>query len=443
MIYSQIGKKFINHLNEVEGTEYTPKSFFIDVYLPLFFGEEKSLIMISNSPPFQETIVERGKARKANKKYVFNVDNIINNFTKKIERGDIDGSTMPDGGAKEMTATTSFNFSLGINHNPTEDTIYCSWIGYSLAVQLNGGISFVFNDLDILYLIYQGWTRYRELISNPIYDHVNANQILSWNGHWLMNNCESFPEKISKFNPLKEKSLKAVSWVELVFKLARKYPNQTINTFACKFGQTNETYGFIPIRLSKLSTFLSFCKEYFGDNEFMNQPQMYKNLFGTAYSFRKVCELGSIGMLSIKPELLRLEELHHKSDTIKKKINSLTKEYSKDDITINLYKLYIMATLGSKEIQEDSKKFANFLVDFKESKYSKSEGRKLVDDFFECTTLESVLNIFTEMADENLSTESQRETLTELLEIAMNHEKKLKTLMAFIKFTYRTCNSAK
>lgn len=441
MIYSQIGKKFINYLNQKEKTNYSAKSFFVEVYLPLFFGDEKTLLMIGNSPPFFETIIRKSKAKKENKEYVFSSENIINDFNRKIKNGDVDASVMPDGGAKDMLATTSFNISLGINHKITEETVCSSWIGYSLAIQLNN-ITFVLNDIEILYLIYQGWKYYRKLLSDPIYEHCNGNQIHMWNAHWLMNDCELFPKKMSAFNPLstklENKSLKSVSWVELIFKLARKYPDKIINTYASKYDKTNETYGFIPIKLNGFSNFLSFCKEYFGDNDFLNKPELYNKLFGSAYSLRKICEFGSIGLFSIKPELLKLEQIKNKSEQIRKKINTLTKQYAKNNYTLNLYKLYIMTMLNTKNIQQDSKQFAEFLVEFKKSKFTKSEGEKLVNEFFECKTINGVVEVFTKMSDQKLSTPQQRETITKLLDVIINNEKNLTLLISFIKFTYTT-----
>lgn len=50
MVTSVIGKIFLKAYNERNNTDYAPKGFFLDIYYPLFFGQEKYLMTAGNSP---------------------------------------------------------------------------------------------------------------------------------------------------------------------------------------------------------------------------------------------------------------------------------------------------------------------------------------------------------------------------------------------------------
>ena len=50
MITAAIGKIFLDAYNEKYGTTYDAKTFFVEVYYPLFFNDNKYLMTAGNTP---------------------------------------------------------------------------------------------------------------------------------------------------------------------------------------------------------------------------------------------------------------------------------------------------------------------------------------------------------------------------------------------------------
>ena len=50
MITATIGKIFLEAYNRKYGTKYDAKTFFVEVYYPLFFDQEKYLMTAGNTP---------------------------------------------------------------------------------------------------------------------------------------------------------------------------------------------------------------------------------------------------------------------------------------------------------------------------------------------------------------------------------------------------------
>lgn len=50
MIAATIGKMFLNAYNKKYGSNYDAQSFFVEIFYPLFFGKEKSMLFAGNTP---------------------------------------------------------------------------------------------------------------------------------------------------------------------------------------------------------------------------------------------------------------------------------------------------------------------------------------------------------------------------------------------------------
>jgi hypothetical protein len=423
MIISYYGKKFLKKFNEVEGKNLTSKEFFIKHFYPLFYGEEKTLMFIQNSP----------FSNPANKKK--SVDEKLQLFFEKIKNHEFDSSMFIGGFAADLTSTTSFNLPTDYNNVIDENEIFYSWIGQALSLQFKG-INFLFDDETILYDIYLGWKRYRELLSNPLYVDYKGGQISTWNMLWLTNQYSSYSEK--KFNPFEQNKDKLVStsWVKLLFYIATKHFEKTINAYAYKFSQTNETYGIIPIELKKIEGFLNFCSQYFGKNEFLNSSALYEKIYGTGYSMEKICEFGSIGLLALKPDLLKLEEYQHKSVDVLKKINIYYKGLVENESIYKFYNIYLMATLNLKDIEKDVIEIANAIYTFDDA--TRTNNKMLIEELLATRNLSGFLNCINKMmeicTEEHLT--AYADTLTKLMNLGLSDENKLSNLMLFISINY-------
>jgi hypothetical protein len=438
MIISSYGKKLVNKFNEVEKKNLTPKEFFIDKCYLIFFGSEKPLMRIMNSPFNQDNPIA-----KKNRLTPEGREIILNEFFTKIKEGKIDSCMFVGGYADGLTSTTSFNLASDYNHIIDENEIFYSWIGYALSIYFNG-INFLFDNENILYDIYLGWQHYRDLISEDLYKEYKGKEITKWNTHWLTNKYADVAHHQKKFNPFsdtnsydsKKNILKSTSWVKLLFYISTKYPNELINTYAYRLDRTNETYGNVFIELKKIEGFHNFCIEYFGKNEFLNSSAFYEKIYGTAYSMEKICELGSIGMLALKPELLRLEEYVHQNELNKKRINTLYKDAVENESIYKFYNIYLMATLNMKDIEKDIIEIAKSLYNF--DAVTRKNNKVLVEELLSTKNLNGFLKVIDEMMEicdaENL--QDNAKILDKLMTLCMSDESKLSNVILVIKFNF-------
>ncbi len=443
MIISHYGKKFLKKFNEKENKNLSPKEFFVTIFYPLFFANEKSCLHVMNSPFNQYNPVA-----KKNRLTPEGRDIILNQFFNKIKNGNIDSSMFVGGAATDLCSATSFNISLTHNYEIDENEIYLSWIGYGLSLYLHG-INFLFDDENILYDIYTGWQKYRDLISEKLYDKYTGKEIAKWNTLWLKNKYDEYPD--IKFNPFNNSNtydsklniLKSISWVKFLFNISQHVDSEIINTYAFKLDKSNITYGNILIKIKKLSSFLNFCKEYFNSNDFLTKSDLYEKIWGTAYSIDKICEFGSIGMLALKPNLLKMEEKQHKTADDKIKIKKQYISLFENNLSNKLYKLYIMANLNEIGIEELVKEIALQLHAFQYSQ-RKNKGLTLVADLFEppfkfSKILASIIEIINIAKNINLPI-SDIDKILLLKDLASKHKYDLDELMHLIKFEFTLIN---
>lgn len=420
MIISYYGKKFLNKYNEIEGKSLTPKDFFVKVFYPIFFMENKALIHVQNSPFNNPS----NKKKKLTEKYDV--------FFEKINKGKIDASIFVGGYADGLTSTTSFNLAGDYNHLIDENEIFYSWIGQALSIKM-GGIDFLFDNENLLYDIYLGWKRYFELLSNPIYVDFKGNQISTWNANWITNEYQPYPNK--KFNPfdVEKNELKSVSWVKLLFYISKKYPTTNLNAYAYKLGQTNETYGNIVIETETYDTYIKYCESYFEDNDFLNNNKdAIESILGTTYGMEKICEFGSIGYAAIKPKLLKYEEQRIKSNKDKKIINKLYKDITTNNSNHKLYNTYIMAILNLKNIEKDIIEIAETLYYFQYD--SRKNVRVVIDNLLTDPSnfIKNMSELMKICAEEGLR--KHADVFNKFVSLGISNETNLSKILYFIKY---------
>ena len=471
MTISYYGKKFLKKYNEVENKNLTPKEFFVDIFYPIFYGSDKNLMEVTNSTFSQaayminffikKELIEnnltwnKNWVEKGNKGYPTmsklpekereflnkNIDKIketrkkflLDEFFKKIKNGNNDASMFVGGYATELTDSTSFNVSTEYDNIIDTDEIFYSWIGHALSLQL-GGVWFLSDNEDILYNIFTGWNKYDELLTNPLFNELKSGQISTWNSIYLNNMYKTLPDK--KIIPEEKDSLTSISWIKLIFNLSKKY-NNTINSYAYKLGQTNETYGIIPIEFIQINNFFDFCSNYFGDNKYLNKPDLFEQIYGTAFGMDKICEFGSIGMIALKPNLFKLEEIKYKNSLIQKEINDEYKNINKNENNSKLYKLYLMATLNLKDIDKESNEIAEFLIKF-DTKLTRKNNKILIDNLLSSSNINNFiknLSLLSEICYEENLIESIN-ILNKIKNLSISNENNLSTLTSLIRFNY-------
>ena len=125
MITSTIGKIFLDAYNEKYKCSYDARTFFDEVYFPLFFNSNKYMQWVQNSPFVQmkggQKVDRLTEAERLEK---------LDIFHDKIEAGAVDASVAIGYAASELKefATTSGQVT-NIGLDVSEDSIYYSWIG--------------------------------------------------------------------------------------------------------------------------------------------------------------------------------------------------------------------------------------------------------------------------------------------------------------------------
>ena len=232
MITSTIGKIFLEAYNKKFGTDYDAKTFFVEVYFPLFFGNSKYLQWPQNSPFVQGLVSSvsgetgtllKGKddksltfnsedaARQYIKDYQISNEEIIeikkeknkpqykvirrlkaddfqfmlNTFITKVESCKVPDASIALGypASEEKEFATTSGQVTNIKLKTDTDDIYLSWFGASLGIGLQGGISILFAESEILMDLFEGWKVYREALDKT--SKLKGNQVNTWNGQWL------------------------------------------------------------------------------------------------------------------------------------------------------------------------------------------------------------------------------------------------------------------
>jgi hypothetical protein len=350
MITSVIGRKFLKAYNEKFHTEYGAKEFFIEVYYPLFFDSNKYMQWVQNSP-----FVQMKKGQKVELLNDAERKEKLNELIKKVDSGVNDASVAigyPASEEKEY-ATTSGQVS-NIDLSITTDDVYLSWIGSSLGIGLQGGISILFDDEQILLDLFHGWELYRKALdANSM---LKGNQINTWNGQWLshkydkLNYIESVP--LANFNPFTTKddsmSVNTQTWTKLLIGISTAYQKKSMMGYVYNFGQTNTTVGFISFELDQIYKPIELYIKFFG----MDEGKKAEKLWGTAFGFARACQAGCIGVYAMKPKGL--------TEYMKGKVPKYDEQEDKI-ISFNTYLIWIMAMLNNEQLWAKAQEFANEL----------------------------------------------------------------------------------
>ncbi|MBI2418107.1 MAG: hypothetical protein HYV28_09450 [Ignavibacteriales bacterium] len=364
MYTSITGKKLVARWNERNGTALSLKEFFDEKFYPVFYDHEKYLQWITNSPFVQgyRSAQPPDKSKRME---------MLAEFHRKIVEQEPDASIAVGFSAEGNEATTSGQLT-GIKLPFGEDDMYSSWIGSGLGVGVDGGLLLLFDEDEILELLYEGWSRYRSLVEET--PNLKGNQINTWNGQWLTfalgnNNYKSMP-----FAPVELKkdtaSLPTVNWIKLLFRLARRYPNKKLMTYVYSLGQTNTTVGFIQINLPELKREIDMYVHLFGEIGSTHRKAI-EEVYVTQFGFKTVCRNGSVGLKEIEPKQLR-EYLpgHGKAAAFPK-----LKDDEKSIINYNIYLSWVLCMLNNKSLIDVAGDLARMLRDYETGGARSKTGR--------------------------------------------------------------------
>jgi hypothetical protein len=364
MYTAYIGKRLIELVNQREGENRSAKEFYDEVYIPLFFFNERYLQHVNNSK-FDQAYKQKGKTRLTSDVLA----KTLANQHAKIQNDAPDGSFFLGGAAAEISAGTSGQVT-DILLPITSHEVYASWIGAALGVGVSGGLNLLIDSDEVLLALYDGWYRYREYLTQT--PNLKPHQINTWNGYWVTN---FFDGLYSADYPFANKqpetkidsktgiaSVETTPWVKVIFALAEKMPKQIINTYVYSLSQMNTTVGFISMELPAVLFLNELYQKISKEESIITNTDSLATLYDTALGFQKACELGKIGIPALEPKQLRehIPSVNGEGKPFK------TPKNVNDSIllTYNFYQTWIIAMLNNQQLIDLTKRIAVVLKDF-------------------------------------------------------------------------------
>lgn len=363
MITSNIGKIFLDAYNEENGTSYDARTFFLELFYPLFFDQNKYMMTAGNSP-LENPKLSWDEMIKGKKQYETPEQrkNRYKKLVKKIDESEADASIARGYASLDVTATTSGQVT-DLKLPNSQEEIYTSWIGDALGVGVQGGFSILFSKKDILLDIFKGWKLYRESLNNT--SMLKGNQINTWNGQWLSHYYDQRvyekEKPFANFDPYKEDkdgiiSIETQTWTKILIGISRKYDNSQLLGYIYSIGQTNTTIGFVPFDLSQIRRPIHLYKKMFG----MDNSRNAEDLWGTAIGFKTACTYGAVGIKAMEPKGLR-DYVYPKGNKAPKQPKAPINE--NEQTNFNVYKIWILAMLNKDDLWEKSQELAELLND--------------------------------------------------------------------------------
>lgn len=428
MYASLIGKKLVDIYNKIENENKTIRNFWDDIYVPLFFDQPKYMISAGNTPlenpkiPWDKQKYPSAQERK----------NRLEKIVTNIEKNNPDTTNSIVSGSSDLNSTTSGQLtSLSIPFS-AED-IYASWFGVGLGIRVEGGLILLIDNEEIIKTLHEGWYKYRELLNET--PNVKGNQVEAWNAHWLVfSYCsEHYRDKNIILSYEKDRSLNKIgtlSWIKVLFALAKKFPNEKLMAYIYSLGQTNTTIGFIQINLPEIKREIDMYNFLFGDFD-VNLRKAIEDVYTTQFSFKAVCQKGSIGLKEIEPKDIK-EFLPGKNKEAKEiKI----KNDEKSLINYNIYLSWVIAMLNNKTIIQAAEDTANALLAYEATS---TRGKKVESNNVK-TLLESISrkaffeNLTTILVDDTSNNEFFNSLVEEIDKMQAD---KFPYFLTLIKFKY-------
>ena len=356
MYTAYIGRRLLDLYNEHcrDGPPLDPRSFFDEVFFPLFFDDEKYL-MLANNSKFDQAAKQKKKRP----------------LTKAVRREALDayhtdaatltephGHLLLGGTARGVEAATSSQITdIPIPVSP--DEVYLSWFGTAASIGVKGGLSLLVDADEVLLALLEGWRQYRVYMQQT--SVLKPYQIDSWNGWWLIHR---FDEDFASSDPLRDFPLHSPDepvlkngvaafstppWARVLFALAGLEGARQQTAYVYSFGQTNTTVGFVQLDLPKVRSVSRLYERLFGRRpEFVGRRQ-FERLYETAFGFRRACEMGRIGVRAIEPNKLRdFMPVRGSKNKLPKAPSGKTQ--AEQEVTFATYQTWIIAMLNNEQL---------------------------------------------------------------------------------------------
>ena len=363
MITAVVGKTFLDAYNIAYNKTLSPKEFFIEEYFEFFYNHPKYMQWVINSP-----FVQMKAGQKAQSLTKEDRLEKLKDLHEKVGNESPDASFalgFPASELEKFASTSGLVSDITIPINEFE--IYLSWIGSGLGIGVAGGYTLLFDDPQITLQTYEGWKTYRKYLNEPTLEKLLGNKIEAWNGQWLNYSLsEDFDgdftfdlltdKKVFEFNSGQIK-VNTIAWSRLFFSLSQLYPSNTVTAYVYGFGKTNKTIGFIPFQLKSGTILKHVYQSLFGANSTISKSG-FESLFGM--HIKRACEMGSIGLQTLRPESLKKYMVENKNLSFKN---------AEDTINYHVFKTWLVAMLSKnkEEVTEYTLELAETILRYRNS----------------------------------------------------------------------------
>jgi len=394
MITATIGKIFLEAYNKKHGTNYDAKSFFVDVYYPLFFDSNKYLQWVTNSP-----FVQMKKGQKVETLTSDERKEKLQEFIAKVDESKSPDSSIAPGfpASEEKEFATTSGQVTNMDLSVSKDDYYLSWIGSSLGIGLQGGLSILFSNPEILLDIFEGWKLYRKALYEN--QKLKGNQVNTWNGQWLAHRYDKgnyyVEQPMAGFSPFETSkegmmSIATQTWTKLLIGVTRQFSSPKMMGYVYNFGQTNTTLGFIPFNLEHIRRPIELYQRLFGEKE----GRKAEELWGTEKGFRACCKKGAIGIEAMQPKGLKQYMTADKG-------LKLPKYDENQIISFHTYQIWLLAMLNNQEMWDKSLEFAKALKSYAESgKKGRTTNSRQIDEVLGATNKRSFMEALSNIASD-------------------------------------------
>lgn len=400
MITATIGKIFLEAYNKKHSTNYDAKSFFVDVYHPLFFDSNKYLQWVTNSP-----FVQMKKGQKVETLTSDERMEKLQEFIAKVDESKSPDSSIAPGfpASEEKEFATTSGQVTNLDLSVSKEDYYLSWVGSSLGIGLQGGLSILFSNPEILLDIYEGWKLYRKALDEN--QKLKGNQVNTWNGQWLAHLYDKgnyyADQPMAGFNPFETSkegmmSIATQTWTKLLIGITRQFSSPKMMGYVYSFGQTNTTLGFIPFNLEHIRRPIELYQRLFGEDE----GRKAEELWGTEKGLRACCQKGAIGIEAMQPKGLKQYMTADKGAKLPK--------YDEKQITsFHTYQIWLLAMLNNQEMWDKSLEFAKALKSYAESgKKGRTTNSRQIDEVLGATNKRSFMEALSNIASDIAGIES-------------------------------------
>ena len=377
MYTAYIGRRVLERYNARHGADHDPRSFFDEVFFPLFFDDERYLMWVNNSK-FDQKSKQKKSGDPAERREALAAFHTDAAGLKKPH-----GHLLIGGTARELDSPTSGQVT-DLAMPVSADDVYTSWVGAACGIGVAGGFSILLDHDDVLDALMDGWAFYRRwLDQNPT---LKPQQIDTWNGWWLMHCFDPYfnpDDALADFQPDTKtgagkwaSQLNTPPWGRVLFALAHSIADVPLTSYVYSLGNTNATIGFIRLDLPQVAYLPQLYERLFGFPGGLNRSAIEK-LWETEFGFRRACEQGFIGARALEPKALR------KYMPDPRNPGRLPKKPKKesDEITFRIYQTWIIAMLNNEDLLAQAQRAAEALHDFsKQAKRGKQTHKTMVNE---------------------------------------------------------------